>query len=122
LIDDVGFSANSYVWWRNHHANLRWIGKAGPSLQRVSCELSLLSYSRSSAIGRNNHEVGFGTVAEAASGYPGYNAQWGKNAVSLAEVLKSNAYSTAAFGKWIHAAVGDNLCWPIRSLAYRARL
>jgi arylsulfatase len=50
--------------------------------------------------GRNDHQVGFGTVADSASGYPGYNARWGHEYASVARVLQLNGYSTAAFGKW----------------------
>jgi len=50
--------------------------------------------------GRNHHEAGFGNVANASAGFPGYNSVWAKDTVSLAEVLRQNGYSTAAFGKW----------------------
>jgi arylsulfatase len=50
--------------------------------------------------GRNSHEIGFGRITESANSAPGYTSIWPKNAASLAEVLKRNGYSTAAFGKW----------------------
>ncbi|MCJ7796196.1 MAG: arylsulfatase, partial [Thermoleophilia bacterium] len=50
--------------------------------------------------GRNHHAMHFGSIAEAHSGWPGYDAQWPKAAASVAEVLRQNGYSTAAFGKW----------------------
>src|SRR6185312_1150188 len=50
--------------------------------------------------GRNAHAVGFGNTTDAGAGYPGYNTVWPKSAASIAEVLKDNGYSTAAFGKW----------------------
>ena len=50
--------------------------------------------------GRNSHEIGFGRITESATPEAGYNTLWPKNVVSLAEVLKRNGYSTAAFGKW----------------------
>ena len=50
--------------------------------------------------GRNSHEIGFGMIAESAVGYPGYNAEWPKSSAGIAEVLRLNGYSTAAFGKW----------------------
>ncbi|MBV8374476.1 MAG: arylsulfatase [Candidatus Eremiobacteraeota bacterium] len=57
------------------------------------CRAALLS-------GRNHHAVGFGSIAETASGFPGYNALWPKSAASGARILRDNGYSTAAFGKW----------------------
>jgi arylsulfatase A-like enzyme len=50
--------------------------------------------------GRNHHQVGFGTVAEGATGYPSYNGVWNPATVSVAEVLRQHGYGTAVFGKW----------------------
>ena len=50
--------------------------------------------------GLNHHQVGFGTIAELSTGYPGYDSVWPLEAVTVAEVLKQNGYSTAAWGKW----------------------
>ena len=100
LIDDVGFSATATFGGAITTPTFDGLAKQGLRYNEFHVN-SLCSPTRAALLsGRNNHEVGFGTVAEAASGYPGYNAQWGKNAASLAEVLKANGYSTAAFGKW----------------------
>jgi arylsulfatase len=32
--------------------------------------------------------------------FPGYDGQWPREAACIAEILKANQYSTAAFGKW----------------------
>ena len=45
--------------------------------------------------GRNNHEVGFGSIAEWSAGYAGYNTLLPKSAATIAEVLKENGYSTS---------------------------
>lgn len=50
--------------------------------------------------GRNHHQVGFGTITELSTGFPGYNTIWSQSTVSVARVLRDNGYSTAAFGKW----------------------
>lgn len=50
--------------------------------------------------GRNHHEVGFGTISELSTGYPGYNSLWPRETASIAAILTANGYSTAAFGKW----------------------
>src|SRR5438309_10042453 len=49
--------------------------------------------------GPNHHAVGFGSIAEAHSGWPGYNAMWPRSAASIAEILRDSGYSTAVFGK-----------------------
>lgn len=50
--------------------------------------------------GHNHHDVGFGSIAELAGGWPGYDGRWPKSAASVARILQGNGYSTAAFGKW----------------------
>jgi arylsulfatase A-like enzyme len=50
--------------------------------------------------GRNHHQVATGTITELSTGFPGYNSVWPKSTASIAEILKDNGYSTAAFGKW----------------------
>ena len=66
--------------------------------------------------GRNNHEIGFGTITEHAQGYPGYNSVWPKSSASIAKVLVENGYSTAAFGKWHNTPVWEALHQLIRAL------
>nr|WP_274616234.1 sulfatase-like hydrolase/transferase [Vibrio parahaemolyticus] len=51
-------------------------------------------------MGVTTHQVGFGTISELSTGFPGYNSVWPKSVASIAEVLKDNGYSTSAFGKW----------------------
>jgi arylsulfatase len=50
--------------------------------------------------GRNHHRVHFGMIAEAYSGFPGYDTLWPQSAAPLATILRDNGYSTAAIGKW----------------------
>jgi arylsulfatase len=35
-----------------------------------------------------------------ATGFPGYDGSWPREAACIAEILQGNQYSTAAFGKW----------------------
>ncbi len=50
--------------------------------------------------GRNAHSVGMGSVPEAATGFPGYNAMIGPETATLAAILKQRGYATYAVGKW----------------------
>jgi len=50
--------------------------------------------------GRNHHQVGFGTITEMSTGYPGYNSIIPSEAATLPMVLKLNGYNTSLFGKW----------------------
>ena len=50
--------------------------------------------------GRNHHACNTGAVMEMATSYPGNTGQLPNRVASLAQILKLNGYSTAAFGKW----------------------
>lgn len=100
LLDDVGFSASSTFGGVAQTPTLQQLANNGVSYNQFHVT-ALCSPTRAALLtGRNHHEVGFGTVADNSSGYPGYNAVWSKDTVSVAEVLRQNGYSTAAFGKW----------------------
>jgi arylsulfatase A-like enzyme len=100
LLDDVGYGAASVFGGPIETPELDRLASGGLRYNSFHVN-SLCSPTRASLLsGRNSHQLGFGTVIEGASGYPGYNATWPKTAASVAEVLKQNGYSTAAFGKW----------------------
>jgi arylsulfatase len=107
LLDDVGFGATGTFGGPVPTPALDQLAKSGLRYNRFHVN-SLCSPTRAALLsGRNDHEIGFGTVVEGASGYPGYNSVWPKSAVSIAEVLKQNGYSTAAFGKWHNTPVWE---------------
>ena len=61
---------------------------------------ALCSPSRAAIItGRSHHSVGFGVIAEQATGYPGYDAIIGIDNATIGEILKENGYATSWFGK-----------------------
>jgi arylsulfatase len=100
LIDDVGFSTTSTFGGPVDTPNFTKLAAEGLRYNEFHVN-ALCSPSRAALLsGRNAHEMGFGTVAELGAGYPGYNTLWPKDSASVAEVLKDNGYSTAAFGKW----------------------
>jgi arylsulfatase len=100
LLDDVGFSTSEALGGPVKTPGIDRLARSGLLYNNFHVS-ALCSPTRAALLtGRNDHQVGFGTIAEAASGYPGYNSMWPKSAASIAEVLKGNGYSTAAFGKW----------------------
>jgi arylsulfatase len=61
---------------------------------------ALCSPTRAALItGRNHHSVGYGVVAEQATGYPGYDSVITKDKATIGRTLQDNGYHTAWFGK-----------------------
>jgi hypothetical protein len=100
LIDDAGFGQPSAFGGPI----------AAPAMSRVCDEgvrfnrfhvTALCSPTRAALLtGRNHHAVGFGSIGELSSGFPGYTAFVPQDSAPFPKVLQGNGYSTAAFGKW----------------------
>lgn len=100
LVDDAGFGNPSAFGGLTHTPNLERLASEGLRYNRFQVT-ALCSPSRAALLsGRNQHAVGFGSVAEFAGGWPGYNAHWPASAASIAKILPGNGYATACFGKW----------------------
>jgi arylsulfatase A-like enzyme len=100
LLDDVGFGQTSTFGGPAHTPTLQRLADEGLRYNRFHTT-ALCSPSRAALLsGRNHHSVHTGVITEMATGFPGYDGQWPKQAASIAEILRGNAYSTAAFGKW----------------------
>jgi arylsulfatase A-like enzyme len=80
-----------------------------PALDRVAANglrytnfnsTALCSPTRAALItGRNHHSVGYGVIAEQATGYPGYNSIITRDKATIGKILKNNGYRTSWFGK-----------------------
>jgi arylsulfatase len=100
LIDDAGFGNPSTFGGPCQTPTLSRLASQGLRYNRFHVT-ALCSPTRAALLsGRNHHAVGFGSIAEFAGGWPGYNATWPKSAAGIAQILQGNGYSTAAFGKW----------------------
>ncbi len=71
--------------------------------------------------GKNPHAVGCGWLTFNDPGYPGYRAgEIATDAPTMAELLRSQGYSTYAVGKWHNTAehnvtpAGDRASWPLQ--------
>jgi arylsulfatase A-like enzyme len=68
--------------------------------------------------GRNHHSMGYGVIAEASTGFPGYDAIIGPDRATIGTILKDNGYATSWFGKdhntptWTATEVGPFDNWP----------
>lgn len=100
MLDDVGFAATSTFGGATPTPALDRIAAGGLRYNRFHVTPMCAPTRAALLSGRNPHQIGFGRIPELAAGYPGYNSIWPKHSAGIAEVLKLNGYSTAAFGKW----------------------
>lgn len=100
-----------------------------PALDRIADEglrytnfhsAAVCSATRAALItGRNHHQMGYGTVSETATGYPGYNSIMTKDKATVGKIMKDNGYVTSWFGKnhntpsFQSSAIGPFDQWPV---------
>lgn len=100
LIDDLGFGQPGTFGGPVPTPSMDALAAEGLRFTRFHTT-AVCSPTRAALLtGRNHHQVGFGSLADLATGYPGYNSVWPRTTASIAEILKGHGYSTAAFGKW----------------------
>ncbi|MEU8794880.1 arylsulfatase [Streptomyces sp. NPDC048643] len=118
LLDDIGFGQASVSGGPAATPHMEALAATGVSYNQFHTT-SLCSPTRAALLtGRNHHRVGFGTITEGSSGYPGYNCALPRSAASIGAIMTANGYSTAWFGKnhntpdWESSAVGPFDRWP----------
>jgi len=100
LLDDVGFGAASTFGGPADTPTLDALAQAGLRYNRFHTT-AICSPTRASLLtGRDSHAANVGAVLNSANSYPGYQGVLKKETATVAEVLRENGYSTAAFGKW----------------------
>ena len=100
LLDDVGFGHTSTFGGPVNTPTLQRLADEGLRYNRFHTT-ALCSPTRAALLtGRNHHSVHTGIIMELATGFPGYDGRLPKDSACVAETLKQNGYSTAAFGKW----------------------
>jgi arylsulfatase len=121
LIDDIGFG----------HASAFGGGIPMPTLDRLASQglkynrfhtTALCSPTRVALLtGRNHHSNNAGAIMELATGFPGNTGVRPQSITPLAEILRQNGYSTAAYGKyhetapWEVSVSGPFDRWPTHS-------
>jgi arylsulfatase len=107
LIDDLGFGATTNYGGPIQTSTLERLAQNG--LRYTNFHTTALSSPTRAALksGRNHHTVNMGFVTEMATGFPGATGQIPNATAPLAEMLRLNGYSTAAFGKWHETAAWE---------------
>ena len=121
LIDDMGFGQSSAFGGPVSMPNAERLAANGLRFTNFHTT-ALCSPTRSALLtGRNHHMNNFGSISETATAFPGQTGVRPNSVAPLAEMLRLNGYSTAAFGKYHEAAAwevspsGPTDRWPTRS-------
>jgi arylsulfatase A-like enzyme len=121
LIDDMGFGQSSVFGGPIHMPTVERLASNGLRYNNFHTT-ALCSPTRSALLtGRNHHMNNFGSISETATAFPGQTGVRPDSVAPLAEMLRLNGYSTAAFGKYHEAAAwetspsGPTDRWPTRS-------
>ncbi len=107
LIDDLGFGAPSTFGGPIATPTLDGLAKQG--LRYTNFHTTALCSPTRAALksGRNHHMVNMGFITELATGFPGATGSIPNSTAPVAEMLRLNGYSTAAFGKWHETAAWE---------------
>ncbi|MFT6015065.1 MAG: arylsulfatase A-like enzyme, partial [Candidatus Azotimanducaceae bacterium] len=100
MLDDVGFGTCSTFGGPIPTPGVDKVAAAGLSYNQFHTT-ALCSPTRASLLtGRNHHSVHMGGITEIANSFPAYDSAMPPETATIAEILKSNGYSTGCFGKW----------------------
>jgi arylsulfatase len=107
LIDDLGFGATETFGGPLKTPTMQKLATGG--LRYNSFHTTALCSPTRVALksGRNHHTGNMGFITEMATGLPGATGEVPNRVAPLAEMLRLNGYSTAAFGKWHETAVWE---------------
>ncbi|MBK6316896.1 MAG: arylsulfatase [Blastocatellia bacterium] len=121
LIDDMGFGQSEAFGGPIHMPTVTKLANAGLRYNQFHTT-ALCSPTRAALLsGRNHHTNNMGSITETATMFPGQTGQRPNAVAPLAEMLRLNGYSTAAFGKshetaaWEVSPSGPTDRWPTRS-------
>ena len=121
LIDDMGFGASSRFGGPINMPVLDKIAAEGISYNRFHTT-ALCSPTRMALLtGYNHHSNNAGSIMETATAFPGNTGVRPQSITPMAEVLRQNGFSTAAFGKyhetppWEISLSGPFDRWPTHS-------
>jgi len=107
LIDDIGFGGPTAFGGPIQTPVLDRLAKQG--LRYTNFHTTALCSPTRVALksGRNHHTGNTGSIMETATAFPGNTGQIPNSVAPLAEMLRLNGYSTAAFGKWHETAAWE---------------
>jgi arylsulfatase len=107
LVDDLGFAGTSTFGGPVQTETFDRL--AGAGLRYNNFHTTAVSSPTRAAIksGRNHHVNNMGGIIETGTAFPGNTGQIPTTVAPVAEMLRHNGYSTAAFGKWHETAAWE---------------
>jgi arylsulfatase A-like enzyme len=121
LIDDMGFGASAAFGGPINMPNLDKVAATGLKYNRFHTT-ALCSPTRVALLtGYNHHSNNAGSIMETGTAFPGNTGVRPQSITPMAEVLRQNGYSTAAYGKyhetppWEISSAGPYDRWPTHS-------
>ncbi len=119
LVDDLGFAGTSAFGGPVATPNFDKVANEGLYYNNFHTTAVCSPTRTALKSGRNHHVGNMGSIIETGTGFPGNTGKIPQNVTPVAEMLRLNGYSTAAFGKWHELAAWEaNISgpfdrWPI---------
>lgn len=121
LIDDMGFGHPSAFGGGIPMPAMDKVANNGLRYNRFHTTALCAPTRMALMTGRNHHSANTGSIMEVATAFPGNTGIRPQNMTPIAEIMRQNGYSTAAFGKyhetpsWEVSVSGPFDRWPTRS-------
>jgi len=107
LVDDLGFAGTSKFGGPVTTPNFEKIANEGVYYNNFHTTAVCSPTRAAIKSGRNHHVNNMGGIIETGTAFPGNTGQIPLDVAPVAEMLRHNGYSTAAFGKWHETAAWE---------------
>jgi len=107
LVDDLGFAGTSTFGGPVATPTFDRLASAGLRYNNFHTTAVCSPTRAALKSGRNHHVCNMGAIIETGTAFPGNTGQIPNEVAPLAEMLRLNGYSTAAFGKWHELAAWE---------------
>jgi arylsulfatase len=107
LLDDLGFGGTSAFGGAIDTPHFDKLASQGLMYNQFHTTALCSPTRQALKTGRNHHSANQAKITEVATSFPGATGMLPNDVASIAETLRLNGYSTAAYGKWHETAVWE---------------